>query len=87
MIKWLTMRRSIEWKTKRGDGTSYEVRVSFFGGKYTFQFKEDVQEEWDYSRKPSLEDLQDLWDAVQRRYQRRQITDKELKEARRICSK
>lgn len=81
------MRRSIEWKTKRPDGTCCEVRVSFFGGKYEFQFKEDGQERWDYSREPSSEDLENLWDAVQRRYQRRQITDKELKEARRICGK
>ena len=81
------MRRSIEWKTKRTDGTYYEVRVSFFGGKYSFQFKEGTDEEWDYSREPSSEDLQGLWDAVQRRYQRRQVTDKELKEARRICLK
>lgn len=81
------MRRCIEWKTKRSDGTYYEVRVSFFGGKYGFQFKEDSQEGWDYSREPSAEDLEELWNAVQRRYQRRQVTDKELKEARRICGK
>ena len=78
------MRRSMEWKTKRDDGTFYQVRVSFFGGKYIFQFKESTHVEWDYSRVPAVEDIQDLWDTIQRRYQRSQVTEKELNEARRL---
>ena len=34
------MRRDLNWKTKRDDGTSYEVRVTFFGGRFKFQFRE-----------------------------------------------
>lgn len=78
------MRREIHWKNKREDGTFYEVRVSFFGGKYKFQFREDIDERWDYDRRPSRDDLAMLLDIVQRRFQRRQAGPKELKEAQRL---
>jgi len=80
------MRRDISWKTKRQDGTHYEVRVTFFGGKYKFQFKEDTAEEWDFRRPPAREDLVELIAGLRRRYQRRQVSDKEIKEAERLLN-
>lgn len=78
------MRREIHWKTKRDDGTSCDVRVGFFGGKYKFQFQESDSAVWDYERTPSQADLLMLLDVIQRRFQRRQAGPKELKEARRL---
>ncbi len=78
------MRRNIEWKVKREDLTSYEVRVSFFGGKFKFQFRENTTNIWDYTRSPSREDLEKLLDAIRRRYQRRQASQHEIDEAQRL---
>lgn len=78
------MRREIHWTTDREDGTSFEVRVSFFGKKYKFQYKEDADVKWDYDRDPTLEDLEKLLDIVQKRYQRRQAGENELAEAKRL---
>ncbi len=78
------MRRNISWRMKREDGTSCEVRVSFFGGKYQFQFKESIADEWDYKRSPSPQDLEALVDAVRRRYQRRQASEREVEIAERL---
>ncbi len=75
------MRRDINWKTKRDDGTSYEVRVTWFSKSFKLQFKEKGEESWDYDRSPNREDLETLVDAIQRRYQRREATLKELETA------
>jgi hypothetical protein len=81
------MRREIHWETERDDGTSYEVRISFFGGKFKFQYKEDSADQWDYDRDPSREDLEQLLDIIKRRYQRRQAGPKEYEEAERLLKK
>lgn len=78
------MRRDINWKIKRDDGTSYEVRVTWFSGKFKMQFREKGAERWDYDRKPDPADLAELVDQIERRYQRRNATLKELEEARRM---
>jgi hypothetical protein len=80
------MRRDINWKTKRDDGTSYEVRVTYFGSRFKFQFKEKGEDRWDYDRLPGVEDLEMFLDTIQRRYQRRQATLKELEEAERLLA-
>ena len=78
------MRRNIEWKIKREDRSYCEVRVSFFGGKCKFQFRESAEEQWDYKRAPIREELEMLHDAVKRRYQRRQATQQEVDEVERL---
>lgn len=78
------MRRYIEWKTKREDGSFYEVRVSYFGGKYKFQFRENKADLWDYNRVPCREDLETLVSAIERRYQRQQVGPQEVKQAKRL---
>ncbi len=81
------MRRDLEWKTKRDDDTFYEVRVSFFGAKYKFQFRESANPLWDHNRVPSKEDLEMLLNLVQRRYQRRRgATEREVNEAKRLIA-
>ncbi|MEI9998632.1 MAG: hypothetical protein WDO13_05425 [Verrucomicrobiota bacterium] len=81
------MRRDINWIHKRDDGSRYDVRVTWFSGAYKFQFRERDAERWDYDRKPSAEDWATFLDAIERRYQRRQATHKELEEARRLVAK
>ena len=62
------------------------MRVAFFGGKYKFQFKESAELDWDYQRKPAREDLEELLEGLRRRYQRRQVSEKEVKEAERLLN-
>jgi len=80
------MRRDINWTTKRDDGSRYDVRVTWFSGRFKLQFKERGEERWDYDRKPSQEDLETFLDAIERRYTRKQATYKELEEARRMVA-
>lgn len=80
------MRRDINWKTRRDDGTTYEVRVHWFSGTFKLQFREKGSDYWDYDRKPTQADLADLVDNIQRRYQRRNATLKELEVAQRMLA-
>ncbi len=80
------MRRDINWTTKRDDGSRYDVRVTWFSGKFKFQFRERGEERWDYDRPPNREDLDTFLDAIERRYTRRTATFKELEEARRTVA-
>jgi hypothetical protein len=80
------MRRQMEWKTRRPDGTAYEVRVGHFSKEFKFQFREKGSETWDYKRKPTREDMEDFLDNVQRRYQRREATHEELVRAQRMLA-
>ncbi len=80
------MRRDINWTTRRGDGSRYDVRVTWFSGTFKLQFKEQGAEKWDYDRKPEPEDWETFLDAIARRYQRRQATHKELEEAKRMVA-
>lgn len=78
------MRRDINWTTKRDDGSRYDVRVTWFSGKFKLQFKERGADRWEYDRTPTAEDWATFLDAIERRYQRRQATLKELEEAKRM---
>lgn len=80
------MRRDINWTTKRDDGSKYDVRVTWFSGTFKLQFKERGAERWEYDRAPSREDWETFLDAIERRYQRRQATHKELEEAKRMVA-
>ena len=72
------MRRDIDFRMKRDDGTKYEVRVSPFAGKFRFQFKEQGADGWDYDRQPTREDLAELAEIIRRRYVRRRSSDKDV---------
>lgn len=78
------MRRDMEWKAERDNGTRYEVRVSCFAKNYRFQFKERGAAGWDYAREPSIADLERLCNTVRRRRQRRQASDEDLARAERM---
>jgi hypothetical protein len=76
------MRRDINWHEDSGDGIGYEVRVTFFSGKFKFQFKNDGSEQWDYEREPELVDVERLVEVMERYYPRGRATYKELMIAR-----
>jgi hypothetical protein len=78
------MRRDINWKTKRDDGSRYEVRVTWFAGALKIQFREHGSEKWEYDRKPTRQDLEDLRDAIARRYQRREASLKVMEAAEKM---
>jgi hypothetical protein len=78
------MRREVEFKMKCEDGTKYEVRVSPFGGKFKFQFKEQGAESWDYERQPERVDLAELLDIIKRRYARRRLSAKDMETVERM---
>ena len=78
------MRRDINWTTRRDDGSKYDVRVTWFSGKFKLQFKEKGEDRWDYDRIPTRRDMEDFFDAIERRYQRRTATHAELEVARKM---
>jgi hypothetical protein len=78
------MRRDINWTTKRDDGSRYDVRVTWFSGKFKLQFKERGADRWEYDRPPNAEDWATFLDAIERRYTRKQATLKELEVARKM---
>jgi hypothetical protein len=78
------MRRELHWKTKRDDGTFYEVRVGFFGGEFKFQYKENGEPQWDYKRTPTREDLEMLLGHIERRAQRRRAGQEQVIEAKKL---
>ena len=78
------MRRDLNWKTKREDGTAYEVRVIFFGKKFEIQFKEKDAEDWDHQRRPSREDLVQLLETMERYYNRRRASLIEIAAAKKM---
>jgi hypothetical protein len=80
------MRRDINWKTKREDGSVYYVRVTWFSGRFKLQFAEGKHGKWEYDRVPSREDLETFVNAIERRYQRREATLKELEEAQKMLA-
>ncbi|MDE1170123.1 MAG: hypothetical protein PW734_02770 [Verrucomicrobium sp.] len=80
------MRRDLNWKTRREDGTRYEVRVVYFGKKFKFQFKEQGAERWDYDRKPDRADMEEFLSTLERYYQRSRATLHELEEGRRMMA-
>lgn len=77
------MRRDINWTTKREDGSRYDVRVTWFSGRFKLQFREKGGL-WEYDRPPTREDLETFFDAISRRYHRRQATLKEFEQAQRM---
>ncbi|MDR1305713.1 MAG: hypothetical protein LBK76_10915 [Verrucomicrobiales bacterium] len=72
------MRRDIEFVMQREDRTKYDVRVSPFGGKFKFQFKERGAAGWDYDRQPERADLAELLAIIQRRYVRNRSSIKDV---------
>ncbi len=79
------MRRDIEFKIKREDGTSYEVRVSPFSGAFRFQFKEKGPDAaWKYDLEPSRPDIEMLLDIIERRYARRRSSLKDVQAAQKL---
>lgn len=80
------MRREIEFNMRHEDGSKYEVRVNPFGGKFKFQFKEKAEEFWNYTRKPTLEELEKFLDVIQRRYHRRRSAHEDVVEAEKLLS-
>jgi hypothetical protein len=78
------MRRDLSWKTRREDGTRYEVRVVHFGKKFTFQFKEAGEDRWIHDRKPTRADMEEFLATLQRYYQRGRASLPELAEGKRM---
>lgn len=80
------MRREIEFNMRHDNGSKYEIRVSPFGGKFKFQFKEKEDEFWNYTRKPTLDELEKFLDVIQRRYSRRRAAHEDVIEAEKLLS-
>ena len=80
------MRRDINWKTKREDGTSYDVRVTWFAGKFKFQFQEKGATRWDYERRPERGDLEEFLETIERYHNRHRATPLELTQAKKMLA-
>ncbi|MDZ4817163.1 MAG: hypothetical protein SGI71_12980 [Verrucomicrobiota bacterium] len=76
------MRKEINWRTRREDGSSYEVRVHRWAGVFRFQFKEKGSALWNFDQPPTKEDWETLLDALERRLNRKQATYEEIEEVK-----
>ena len=77
------MMRPICWTEKTSDGVKREVRATFLRDQIRWQFKLATEEHWDYTTVPSAEDWEILVKKTEDRYQRRNVTYKDVELARR----
>ena len=82
-----TTRGQINWRSKLEDGTPIDVRAVSFPKKWTLKYRPHDAEDWVYNWKAPRAEWETLLDALQRRYQRHQVTQKDLDEVRRIIER
>jgi hypothetical protein len=62
------------WTEITDDGEKREVRATKFGGRWKIQSKRKGESSWIYHDEPLLEDLKQLHQILQRKYQRRRAS-------------
>ena len=82
-----TTRKQINWRSTLDDGTRVEVRAVNFPKKWTLKYRPLDAEDWVYGWNAPLREWETLLDALQRRYQRQQATQKDLNEVKRIIER
>ena len=68
------MRSQHIWTEKDDEGRKREVRATKFGGQWRLQAKTAGETEWTYYDRPLLEDLLQLKEVIDRKYQRRRAS-------------
>ncbi len=82
-----TTRKQINWRSQLKDGTLIDVRAVNFPQKWTLKYRPRGAENWVYDWKAPQGEWETLLDALQRRYQRRQATQHDIDEVRRVISR
>ena len=67
------MRNVHTWKQVTPEGEKREIRASKFGKEWKLQSKLRHEEIWTYHDVPLLEDLEELYDILFRKYQRKRL--------------
>jgi hypothetical protein len=62
------------WTEKDHDGRKREVRATKFGGQWRLQAKIVGEDGWTYYDIPSLDDLLNLKEIIERKYRRRRAS-------------
>ncbi len=61
------------WRTRTEDGRKREVRAQLFASQWAFSSRCQGEEEWTPHDPPLLEDLEELYDVLVRKYQRKHL--------------
>lgn len=72
------MRRQVCWVARTSEGGKREVRVSFLGRRLKWQFLEPDRATWDYDSPPKVADWDALLARMEARYQRRNVSHRDL---------
>ncbi len=72
------MRSQHIWTEKDAEGRKREVRGIKFGGRWRIQAKGEEELTWTYYDEPTMEDLQNLRDLVERKYRRRRASAEDV---------
>ncbi|QDU65230.1 hypothetical protein [Engelhardtia mirabilis] len=62
------------WKTRTADNRKREVRAQLFGAKWTITSRCVGEDDWTTHDPPELEDLEELYDLLFRKYQRKHLS-------------
>lgn len=82
-----TTRRQINWRSHLEDGTRIDVRAVNFPKKWTLKYRPHDAEDWIYDWNAPRAEWETLLDALQRRYQRQQATQKDIDEVKRVIER
>lgn len=62
------------WKTRTADGRKREVRAQLFGAAWTITSRCADEEGWTTHDPPALADLEELYQVLERKYQRKHLS-------------
>jgi hypothetical protein len=82
-----TTRKQINWRSTLEDGTPIDVRAVNFPKKWTLKYRPRGEVDWIYDWKAPRSEWEILLDALQRRYQRHQATQKDMNEVKRVLER
>lgn len=72
------------WKVRTEDGRKREVRAQLFAKQWTLTSRFTDEEEWTEHPTPLLEDLEELYEVLERKYQRKHLAWEYLEGVRKL---
>ena len=80
------MHKTQGWKTTTPDGDKREVRATKKGHEWRFQSRLKGETAWTYHDTPLLEDLESLFDLLQRKYKRNRAPFEEVEKLEKLVA-
>ncbi len=72
------------WRTRTADGRKREIRAQLFGARWSLSSRYTDEEEWTDHPRPSLEDLIELEEVLESKYQRKHLAWEHLLSVRKL---